>query len=132
MDVETARAEPRSPVSCLVKARGHEWVQDKPAELGGDDTGPMASELLLGSLLACQLSTFRKVADKRRLRVDPVSLEGELHFDERGDMARIRLRWVLSSAEDDARLDAVVRLTDRACTISKALAIPVEATYSRG
>lgn len=125
MDPEDATATPRSPVACTVTARGHTLIQDKPPASGGDDEGMMASELLLASLLACQLSTFHKVAAKRRTDLRAESLHGELHFDDKGDIDRIELAWTLAGEADDNQKETVLRLTDKACTISRALDVPV-------
>ena len=132
MDVETGTAVPRSPVSVAVVLRGHTLVQDKPAASGGKDEGPMASELLLAGLLACQHSTFVKVAAKRRVEALIRDLKGELHFTD-GDISAIRVKYHLSAAPGvtDQALETLLKLTDRACTISKALKVPVEASYSR-
>ncbi len=132
MDIEDGTAIPRSPVSVGLRFRGHTLIQDKPAASGGQDEGPMASEFLLGALLACQHSTFVKVAAKRRAPVALRGLQGELHFKD-GEIARITVRLdVETPAEvaDDA-LATLLRLTDRACTISQALKLPVEASYTR-
>lgn len=131
MSIEDADAVPRSAVSCTITARGHSVIQDKPADLGGQDQGPMASEYLLGSLLACQLSTFVKVAAKRRADLQAVRIHGDLHFDDRGDIERVALAWSLSGGAEDKAVETVLRLTDKACTISRALSVPVEWTYSR-
>ncbi len=127
MDVESATAEPRTPLSCTVTARGHTMVQDKPAEFGGTDDGPMASEFLLASLLACQLSTFAKVAAKRRKDIAPQSIRGDLHFNDAGDISHVDVYWSFDTDMDASALETLVRLTDRACTISKALDVPVHA-----
>lgn len=127
VDVETATARPTGPVSCTIEARGIQVIQDKPTSLGGTDDGMMASELLLASLLACQLSTFHKVAAKRGRNVRALRLHGELHFNEASDIHQVRLEWTLS-ADDDAK--TLLRLTDRVCTISRALNVPVDWTYS--
>lgn len=124
MDVERGSATPRSLVSSTLHLRRHTLVQDKPPELGGADEGPMASELLLASLLACQLSTYAKVAAKRGITAGPARLDGALHFDDRGDMERVELDWHFPTHCDG--LEAVLRLTDRSCTISKGLSVPVE------
>ena len=132
MDVEEGDAVPRSPVSVELRFRGHRMVQDKPAASGGRDEGPMASEYLLGALLACQHSTFVKVAAKRRIEARVLGLRGELHFRD-GDIVRIVVHYRMeASAEvaDDA-LVTLLRLTDRSCTISKALKLPVESDYLR-
>ena len=132
MDVEDGSATPRSPVSVELRFRSHTLVQDKPAASGGRDEGPMASELLLGALLACQHSTFVKVAAKRRTAVELLGLRGEVHFKD-GDVERIAVHFDVSASVDvtDEAVDTLIRLTDRACTITKALRVPVESTYSR-
>lgn len=127
MDVESGTAVPRSPVSATITLRGHVVIQDKPPEMGGQDLGPMASELLLASLLACQLSTFAKVAAKRRSDVAPQSIRGDIHF-EGGDIARIDVQWTFAKGEAK-ELDTLTRLAEKACTISKALSVPVHVTH---
>ncbi len=123
--IESAFATPRSPVSAAVTARDHVIVQDKPAEFGGKDTGAMASEHLLVALLSCQLSTFRKVADKRRMpEAEVVRLDGDLVFDDADDISEVRLRWTLRGI-DDKQAETVTRMTDKVCTISRVLSCPV-------
>ncbi len=126
MDIETATAEPISPISCTIEARGLRVTQDKPTELGGHDEGMMASELLLSSLLACQLSTFYKVAKKRGKEVRAIRIKGDLEFDDASDISAIRLHWTLNA---DDGTDTLLKLTDRVCTISRALKVPVSWTY---
>lgn len=126
MDVETATAIPQSPVSVRVTMRGHTLVQDKPNASGGQDDGPMASELLLAGLLACQHSTFVKVAAKRRLAARIERLEGAMHFVD-GDIARIVVEAHVSGATDG--VDTALRLTEKTCTISRALKVPVDVTW---
>jgi organic hydroperoxide reductase OsmC/OhrA len=132
MDVETGTAVPRSAVSVAVVLRGHTLVQDKPKASGGHDEGPMASELLLAALLGCQHSTFVKVAAKRKVEAAIRDLKGEMEFKD-GDISAIRVRFHLAAPEatTDAQLDTLLRLTDRTCTISRALKLPVESVYTR-
>lgn len=127
MDVETATAVPRSPVSCTVTARDHVIIQDKPQEAGGQDLGAMASEHLLVAVLSCQLSTFHKVAAKRKSAVKAQAIRGDLHFDG-GDIAKVVLHWTFEGGDEKER-ETLMRLTDKVCTISRALSCPVEAGY---
>lgn len=131
MDVETASATPRSPVSVALAIRGHTVVQDKPATLGGSDQGPMASELLLAALLACQHSTSVKVAAKRRLAWDVVRIDGAVRFDAAGDIAGIDVAFTLRTPADDGAVETVLRLTERTCTISRILKAPVTLRFQR-
>lgn len=132
MDVEEGTAVPRSAVSVAVVLRGHTLVQDKPAASGGKDEGPMASELLLAGLLACQHSTFVKVAAKRKVAASLRDLKGELHFAD-GDIASIRVKFHVAAGPDvaDSAIETLLKLTEKTCTISKVLKVPLEATYSR-
>ncbi|MEA3136228.1 MAG: putative redox protein [Thermoplasmata archaeon] len=132
MDVETGTAVPRSAVSVAIVLRGHTLVQDKPQASGGKDEGPMASELLLAGLLACQHSTFVKVAAKRKVEATIRDLKGELDFVD-GEIVGIRVKFHLTAppATADQALETLLKLTDRTCTISRVLKVPVAATYSR-
>ncbi len=127
-----ADAVPRSPVAVTVTMRGHSLIQDKPASSGGQDQGPMASELLLAGLLACQHSTFVKVAAKRKLTAAIKSLRGEMDFKD-GDIAALRVHYVIEAGPDvaDGAIETAMRLTDKTCTISRVLKVAVAATFSR-
>ncbi len=131
-DTETATATPTSPVAVTIRARHHTVVQDKPTTSGGTDSGMMASELLLSSLLACQHSTFVKIAAKRRSDARIVSLDGAMDFKD-GDISAIRVRFQLAAPPSvtDENIATLLRLTDKACTISQALKLPVEQAYER-
>lgn len=130
--IESATATPRSPVSVQVSMRGLSIIQDKPARLGGSDAGPMASELLLAGLLACQHSTLVKVAAKRRTDLRLVAVAGHMHFDAAGDIARIELAFRLAAPAGTRAesVEACLRLTEATCTISRALKVPVHSGYT--
>lgn len=132
MEIEDGTATPRSPASVQLQFRSHALIQDKPAANGGADAGPMASELLLGAVLACQHSTFVKVAAKRRTEVRIESLRGELGF-ENGDIVSIKVEFTLAMqvSVTDEQVQTLLRLTDKACTISQALKVPVAASFTR-
>lgn len=128
MDIETAVAVPRTAVSCTVTARDHTVVQDKPEAYGGQDMGLMASEHLLVALLSCQLSTFAKVAAKRKIEARAGAIRGDLHFDDAGDIAKVHLHWTLLDC-DEKNAATLTRLTDKVCTISRVMSCPIEADY---
>ncbi len=129
MDVETATAKPRSPVSASIQIRDHTVIQDKPAEFGGTDEGVMASELLMAALLSCQLSTFAKVKAKRDAAAELDSLRCDCHFNDAGDIERLAVTWAFASGQSK-EIETLIKLTDRVCTISRALKVPVESTYT--
>lgn len=90
----------------------------------------MASELLLAALLSCQLSTFAKVKAKRGSQAEVDSIMAECGFDGAGDIDTIRITWRFR-AGDEKELPTLMRLTDRICTISRALKVPVESRFER-
>lgn len=127
-----AEAVPRSPVAVTVTARGHQVVQDKPHSSGGDDQGMMASELVLAGLIACQHSTFVKIAAKRKVSVTVRRVRGEMDFVD-GDIAALRIHFELdlpAEVTDDAVL-TLLRLSDKTCTISRVLKVPVHSSFKR-
>ena len=92
----------------------------------------MASELLLAGLLACQHSTFFKIAAKRRTDATVQAIDGEIHFAD-GDISAIRVAFTIGAPDSvaDAAIQTLLKLTDKSCTISQVLNVPVEATYKR-
>ncbi|MES2154976.1 MAG: OsmC family protein [bacterium] len=131
MTKETAIAVPRSPVSVGLTIRGHKVVQDKVPASGGKDEGPMASEFLLAALLACQHSTSVKVAAKRRVAWTIGRLDGAMDFDSAGDIATIDVVFTVTTDAADAAVDIILRLTEKTCTISRALKVPVAVSFRR-
>lgn len=126
---EFVTATPRTPVSCTIQVRDHVLLQDKPPANGGADDGPMASEFLLAAIAACQLSTMHKVRAKRGVDVEFESVTVGCTFDEKSDIDAVQIAWKVVRG-DDKDVATVVKLTDRVCTISRALKVPVTATYS--
>ncbi len=131
MDTEIGTARPISPVSAQIRLRHLTVIQDKPPAYGGTDRGPMASELLLAGLLACQLSTLHKVAAKRRMDIEVVDLKGSLVFDDAGDIARVDLHFQVRTPAGEDQVETLLRLTDKACTISRVLKVPITSTFVR-
>lgn len=123
-DTEYVHVETTTPLSTRVTARHHTFVVDKPPSSGGADGGPMASEYFLAALASCQITTAHKIAAKRRKPLDGVAIHGSLHFD--GDLIeRIELDIDVAGQVDADELQTIFRLTERACTISRAVSVPV-------
>lgn len=108
------------------RARVHEARTDRPVDLGGGDSGPMASEILLAALASCTATTVAKVAEKRRLSLREIEISAFLDFDDEGEPFRIRLRVLVASRHDPVEVMKALDIAERLCTISHMLRIPIE------
>ena len=122
---ETVTVESRTPASTRAHARHHEFIIDKLPANGGSDDGPMASEYLLGALGSCQITTAHKIAAKRRQPIEAMSVSATATFD--GDViASIVLDIEITGGPQGKDLETLLRLTERSCTITRALSVPIQ------
>ena len=110
-----------------VRARGHEVRIDEPASAGGEDTGPMPTEMFLVSLAACFCMAVAFAARKRDMEVPGLTVVA------RAERAGRELRYERVTVDTRAELDdaTLARLVERArpfCWVSNTLAagVPVE------
>ena len=123
---ETVVVQSRNAASTRAQARHHVFVIDKLPANGGNDDGPMASEYLLGALGSCQITTAHKIAAKRRQPLEAMSVSATASFD--GDVITgiVLDIEITGGPDDDEALETILRLTERSCTISRALSVPIE------
>lgn len=127
---ETVVVTTRTPASTRARARHHEFVIDKLPANGGDDQAPMASEYLLAALASCQVTTAHKIAAKRRHPIDAMTITATLTLD--GDLITdILLDIEVSGGPGDDELETILRLTERSCTVTRALSVPVRHNVRR-
>ena len=65
-------------------ARNYTWLADEPMELGGQDEGPLPTELFLSSLASCILITLRIYAQRRNWDAGEIHIELSLSELENG------------------------------------------------
>ncbi|MQY20424.1 OsmC family protein [Nocardia macrotermitis] len=73
-----------SAVATVVRARTHTVRVDEPAALGGADTAANPVEVYLAALIACQVVTYRFVAQQRGIVVEDLRIDAEGDLDVRG------------------------------------------------
>lgn len=124
----TWRAEWKGGMATDVTGRGHTIRVDEPTEFGGQDTGPMPTEVLAAALASCMCIAIAWAARKRRVELADVTVEVRMHrADGEPRHGRYDLR-VESSAPADV-LEACVELGSRYCWVTNTLKNPPQITY---
>ena len=124
-------AEWRGGLATDVTGRGHAIRVDEAREFGGEDTGPMPTELLVAALASCFCLAMAWAAGKRRVAMEDLRIDVRAH--RAGDEPRHGSYdlWVHSSTPA-AELAPVVELAKRFCWVTNTLSTPPEVHYHLG
>jgi len=81
MDIETVQASSsHTPYQVTLKSdSNHTWISDEPEALGGGDTGPSPTQLLLSSLGACTIITLQMYASRKEWPLTGVEITLQLN-----------------------------------------------------
>jgi pyruvate dehydrogenase E2 component (dihydrolipoamide acetyltransferase)/putative redox protein len=114
--------------AAVVRAREHELRVDEPERSGGEDSGPMPTELFCGALASCFCLALGHVAAKRELELGRliVTVDGE-RVGREPRYGRLRV-----NAQADTPQDVLEALVERAkplCWVSNMLAADIEVDY---
>ncbi len=100
----------------------HEWAADEPVNLGGGDTAPAPSELLLSSLGACTAITLQMYAGRKQWSLH--SVEVSLQFNPAGKPAaghsEITREITLHGILDEEQRQRLLQIAN-SCPIHKVL-----------
>ncbi len=97
----------------------HHTVADEPVELGGSDTGPAPTEILLSALGACTAITLRMFAERKQWPLDGV--EVKLEYSERSKERTVISRRVeLRGNLDPEQRERLLQVAN-ACPVHKLL-----------
>lgn len=106
---------------CTVRARHFEVPTDEPPSSGGEDTGPMPTEVFLASLASCYCMAVYHVARKRG--IDLGSLEVTVSGEYEGPRFR-RLRIDVRPGSDVEDLPTLLERAFAVCYVSNTLRNP--------
>jgi uncharacterized OsmC-like protein len=125
------------PVACSVDLGRALYEAQAHVGVGGAGTAACSGDLLLGSLAACAQLTCQMVATAMGLEVRSIATTVEGDLDLRGTLGldrevgagfrSIRLRFAVDApGATDEELDALLRKTERYCTVAQTLMAPPE------
>jgi putative redox protein len=112
---------------------GHEIKMDAAAEIGGENSGPRPTELLLSAVAGCTGIDIISILHKMRLEPSSfhMDVEGERADDHPKRFTKINIHYAL---EGDLPEDKVVRAIelskDKYCSVSHSLNAEIAVTYS--
>lgn len=124
----TWRADWRGGLAVDVTGRGHTLRVDEPPEFGGDDTGPMPTELLAVALASCMCISVAWAARKRHVDLSDVAVEVR-PFRAPGEPRHGRYEVRVSSSAPRQVLEPCVELAARYCWVTNTLKHPPEIAY---
>jgi uncharacterized OsmC-like protein len=126
-----------APVSCSVDLGRAIYEAQAHTGVGGAGTAACSGDLLLGALAACAQLTCQMVASAMGLEVRGIETTAEGDLDLRGTLGldrdvgagfdAIRLRFEVDApGASEEELDALLRKTERYCTVAQTLLNPPE------
>lgn len=112
---------------------GHVIKMDAAQEIGGENTGPRPTELLLNAVAGC--TGIDIISILKKMRLEPSAFNMEVHGDRADDHPKrftdIHIHYHL---EGDLPEDKVVRAIqlskDKYCSVSHSLSAKITASYS--
>ncbi|MDH3228050.1 MAG: OsmC family protein [Thermoleophilia bacterium] len=127
-DATVWTAEWRGGFRTEICGRGHRLRADEPLSVGGDDSGPMPTELLTAGLASCFCMAVAFAASKRGIEIH------DLAVDVTAQRAGKELRYghyevAVRSELADAVLERLVEAAKRYCWVTNTLAEPPRVTY---
>lgn len=100
---------------------------DEPPTLGGEDTAPNPVEYYLGSLLSCQIVTWRYWAQKLGITVDDIAGRAEGDLDVRGffglddsvrpGFSEVRVVITVTGPETEERYRELHQVVEKHCPV---------------
>ena len=106
-----------------IPVRDFELAIDEPPQYGGQDRGPMPTEMLLASLAGCFAAAVYHAARKRDITLPDLSVDIEGEYS---GLRFAKLRLQVHSSLPRAELEPLVERARSYCYVSNTLLTPPE------
>jgi len=114
-------------------ASGHQIKMDAAQEIGGENTGPRPTELLLNAVAGC--TGIDIISILKKMRLEPSSFKMEVHGDRADDHPKrftdIHIHYSLEGELPEDKVIRAIQLSkDKYCSVSHPLSANITASYS--
>lgn len=115
----------------LVRARGHTFTVDQPVDAGGDDLGPMPTELFVASLATCVGFYAERFLRRHDLPTEGLGVDCDFTMseDRPARVSAIDLSVMLPDGFPDARRAALHAVIEH-CTVHNSIVRTPEITIA--
>ncbi|MFK9093058.1 OsmC family protein [Bacillus salipaludis] len=116
-----------------VTPSGHEFIMDAAAEVGGENTGPRPTELLLQAVAGCTGMDIISILHKMRL--EPASFQmdvtGERAEEHPKRFTSIAIHYAFDGELPEDKVIRAIQLSkDKYCSVSHSLNAEITVSYS--
>jgi len=114
-------------------ASGHQIKMDAALEIGGENTGPRPTELLLNAVAGC--TGIDIISILKKMRLEPSSFKMEVHGDRADEHPKrftdIHIHYSLEGELPEDKVIRAIQLSkDKYCSVSHSLSANITASYS--
>jgi putative redox protein len=95
----------------MIDASGHALRADEPMSVGGNDTGPRPTELVLCGLGACTAITLRMYAERKGWKLGRIKVSVDFSGD--GEARRIERRISFSASLLPEQLERLAEISEK-------------------
>lgn len=99
----------------------HSFISDEPVDLGGNNEGPTAGELLASSLAACTAITLRMYVNHKKLTtIEDINVDIDLDYDKDAGKITFKRKIKIDGEYDESILKRFHHVAN-ACPVHKML-----------
>ncbi|WP_102347689.1 OsmC family protein [Bacillus sp. Marseille-P3661] len=112
---------------------GHILKMDASEDIGGENSGPRPTELLLSAVAGC--TGIDMISILKKMRIEPTSFKMELKSERADDhpkkFTKIHIHYAVEGELPEEKVVRAIKLSkDKYCSVSHSLSATIVASYS--